>query len=182
MQSSYFDEEASRIRENLPAGESVLGAYNITQPATRPPFKFGFVFVTSERLFKILYKSSYDKTSFLAGLLTMMPLIRSNPTRPHRRHLEIWTRSASPTCYLALQSPTYPLSKTEISSRRVVIVSYPDVLKSTLESRGDDHLYYNLQLKLTNGRKEVISFLLPEEGKKVLNFVVQNTSQSKISV
>lgn len=117
--SPHFEQDVVELLDTvLQDDESVVWGCNITQIARTPPFRFGYLLVTSQRLISVQFESEVTRDAGYTVLSLLRPfefLIEEalgQNVRPKRP----WIRDSPHVP--AVNDPSYPLTPKELASRR----------------------------------------------------------------
>jgi hypothetical protein len=167
--SPHFEQDVGEILDTaLRDDESVVWGCNITQIATTPPFRFGYLLLTSQRLICVQFESEVTRDTVDNGLqLLLNPLrflmkeIGGLNVRPRRPCL-----GGSPTVP-AVNYPSYPLTPDEKASRSAAAHELEDLVSADLTNNWyGQTLVTNLTAKFQGDRQAAFAFYAPHQAQE----------------
>jgi hypothetical protein len=162
--SLHFEQDVVEILDAIIQGdESVIWGCNITQSARIPPFKFGYLIITSQRLICVRFKSELKReaaSSALSLLLSPLTFLMKEAVRLNVRPKRPLLSPAVP----AVNYPSYPLTPDEKASRRVAIHDLENLVSADLASSwyGEIRLV-SLTVRFRQGKEMIVTFYTPHE-------------------
>ena len=169
--SPHFEEDVAELLDTvLQDDESVVWRCNITQISSAPPFRFGYLLVTSRRLICVEFESEVAVRGgellgcLLEGLLSLfletdLHRSRQGLLRPERPWM-------SPVP--AVNYPSYPLTPNELASRRGSVYDLESLVSADLRYAWFGHrLIVSLTAGFHQDRKATITFYAPHEARQV---------------
>ena len=175
-----FRNDVDAVVEKVKPGfEEVLWGSNFAQISKDPPFLFGYIIITSQRLFCVYFEADTikqrisrrkfwarpDPFSLLLGLT--VNFFPQSGQRPRRPHLEFSTNNG---CMVT--PPMSSLSQSEQKSRKLFEYDLRDIESAQLvRSWIGDKTFISVNLKIQQNREISIPFCIPddaEEAQKIL--------------
>ena len=174
--SPHFKQDAAELLGTvLQDDDSVVWGCNITQISSAPPFRFGYLLVTSRRLIRVEFESEVTRdavgavlkvlqipfTDFVEWAWAAAEALRHNE-RPKRG----WAGGSSPVP--AVSYPNYPLTPNELASRTEAVYDLESLVSADLESAlfGDTHVV-SLTARFHQDRKATCTFYTLHEALQV---------------
>ena len=179
--SPFFEEEVEKIITGIPAGvESILWGCNINKLTDRAPFLFGFLMVTSQRLFVAYFEtdphSGGDENPARPRQVFLTPLV--DPANPDRQSLaRVWV----------LGTPKSALTAKETASRQLTTCKIQN-LETTqlLHYHFENPKLFGMQTRFIQNDDFAPAFIRPDNDEKayeqvVVNFTNQADAEKTIS-
>lgn len=170
--SPHFEQDVEEILDTaLRDDESVVWGCNITQIATTPPFRFGYLLLTSQRLICVQFESEVTRDALYTVLTVLQLLLR--PLRFSMKEIGVlnvrpsrpWI-GGSPTVP-AVNYPSYPPTPAEKASRSVAVHELEDLVSADLTNNWyGQTLVTNLTAKFQGDRKATFAFYAPHQAQE----------------
>lgn len=174
--SQYFHEDVAELLNTVIQGsESVVFGSNITQLARIPPFRFGYLIITSQRLICVQFNSEVTRdvpSSAFSVLLQPVGFLI-------KELVGVNVRPKRPSLGGAVLYPGYPLTPREKASRSVVIHDLEDLVSADLASRwyGETHLI-SLTAKFRQGKDMMVTFYTPHRAQEACKLLTACLAKS----
>ena len=150
--SPHFKENVDSIlKEKMVAGEELLWACNIVFPSYSPPYKFGYLLITSEKAivakFSVDLRASGNKMARAASMI-LNPLgfvakeVSGKATPPKRSHQPVWLSEGSNRPMIAVNHPSAALSENELKSLAVSSYQLKDLVSYEFKHLGSSGTSY----------------------------------------
>jgi ribosomal protein S27AE len=172
--SPHFEQDVAELLDTaLQDDESVVWGCNITQISRTPPFRLGYLLVTSQRLICVEFESEVEGRGVQLGcLLEVLQVLLSLPkevgledghkvqVRPKRP----WIGATVP----AVNCPSYPLTPKELASRRGAVYDLESLVSAHLESAWfGDMFFVSLTAGFHQDRKATFTSYAPHEAQEL---------------
>lgn len=170
--SPFFDAQKREILKTIEDGfEEALWGCNITQISRKPPYRFGFVIITTKRLILVYFNSETN------GL--------GNPSRAHFEFTDAISGNPIKSLFgsmfrqetgtvFALEDPQEALSSGEAASCEILEYNLNNLASSNVKKNWlGEILLEDVVARFRQGETLNITFCLPEHASKLHNLLIE---------
>lgn len=168
--SPFFQDDLTElIKNNTRSSESIIKGCDICQPSALPPFKFGYLIITSHQLLCVCFNSDI-KPDLIQGVLPKRTWLR--------RELGNFTQGGSVKSLIPhlvdhrfVNRPDYGLTPSEKSSREIKSYSLDTLYSSELTN----DVFLNIKFRNSDGTlaKFSVAFYFNDEADTIYKFFTE---------